>query len=246
MKLAELYRQLGLMSRCDAALRGGRGALPSRRQHARKRSRRVKKLVDLDPENIATRIKLAELYSKEGDRATRPSTSSPYACEQLRRQGASGRLHQGRRAAAVAQAGQPRAATASSPGCTCAATIRGARCRSCRRASRRTRATSRRSACSRRRSRRSIRRPRRSACSRSSRASSAARRPTSGSRWSTAPTSSGRWPSARPFHTGQTVEQIEADSDRDRWFTADEAKDYGFVDQVVRSANEVPSEGPVS
>jgi ATP-dependent Clp protease, protease subunit len=48
------------------------------------------------------------------------------------------------------------------------------------------------------------------------------------------------------FHTGQTVEQIETDSDRDRWFTADEAKDYGFVDQVVRSAVEVPSAGPVS
>jgi len=48
------------------------------------------------------------------------------------------------------------------------------------------------------------------------------------------------------FHTGQPIERIEADSDRDRWFTADEAKDYGFVDHVVRSANEVPSEGPVS
>jgi ATP-dependent Clp protease protease subunit len=48
------------------------------------------------------------------------------------------------------------------------------------------------------------------------------------------------------FHTGQTVEQIEADSDRDRWFTADEAKDYGFVDQVVARANQVPSEGAVS
>ena len=48
------------------------------------------------------------------------------------------------------------------------------------------------------------------------------------------------------YHTGQTVEQIETDSDRDRWFTADEAKDYGFVDQVVRSAVEVPSAGPVS
>jgi ATP-dependent Clp protease protease subunit len=48
------------------------------------------------------------------------------------------------------------------------------------------------------------------------------------------------------LHTGQTVEQIETDSDRDRWFTADEAKDYGFVDRVVRSATEVPSEGPVS
>ena len=33
--------------------------------------------------------------------------------------------------------------------------------------------------------------------------------------------------------TGQSVEQIEKDADRDRWFTADEAKAYGFVDQVV-------------
>ena len=48
------------------------------------------------------------------------------------------------------------------------------------------------------------------------------------------------------YHTGQTVDQIETDSDRDRWFTADEAKDYGFVDQVVRTAAEVPSAGPVS
>ncbi|MCL4114926.1 UNVERIFIED_CONTAM: hypothetical protein GTU68_013634 [Idotea baltica] len=34
-------------------------------------------------------------------------------------------------------------------------------------------------------------------------------------------------------HTGQTVEQIEADSDRDRWFTAEEAKDYGLIDSVI-------------
>jgi ATP-dependent Clp protease protease subunit len=47
-------------------------------------------------------------------------------------------------------------------------------------------------------------------------------------------------------HTGQPLDQIERDSDRDRWFTAEEAKDYGFVDHVVRSANQVPSEGPVS
>jgi ATP-dependent Clp protease protease subunit len=33
--------------------------------------------------------------------------------------------------------------------------------------------------------------------------------------------------------TGQTVEQIEKDADRDRWFTAEQAKAYGFVDQVV-------------
>jgi ATP-dependent Clp protease protease subunit len=48
------------------------------------------------------------------------------------------------------------------------------------------------------------------------------------------------------MHTGQPLDQIERDSDRDRWFTAEEAKDYGFVDHVVRSANQVPSEGPVS
>ena len=38
------------------------------------------------------------------------------------------------------------------------------------------------------------------------------------------------------FHTGQTVERIEADSDRDRWFTADEALEYGFVDRVIERA----------
>jgi ATP-dependent Clp protease protease subunit len=35
------------------------------------------------------------------------------------------------------------------------------------------------------------------------------------------------------FHTGQTVEQIETDSERDRWFTAEQAKDYGIIDQVI-------------
>ena len=48
------------------------------------------------------------------------------------------------------------------------------------------------------------------------------------------------------FHTGQAPEQIEADSDRDRWFTADEAAEYGFVDKVVSRAAQVPSAGPVS
>ena len=38
-------------------------------------------------------------------------------------------------------------------------------------------------------------------------------------------------------HTGQSVEQIAKDSDRDRWFGAQEAKEYGFVDHVFeRSA----------
>jgi ATP-dependent Clp protease protease subunit len=33
--------------------------------------------------------------------------------------------------------------------------------------------------------------------------------------------------------TGQTTEQIIKDGDRDRWFTAEEAKEYGFVDHVL-------------
>ncbi len=40
--------------------------------------------------------------------------------------------------------------------------------------------------------------------------------------------------------TGQTVEQIEKDADRDRWFTAQEALDYGFIDHVVSRAQDVP------
>jgi ATP-dependent Clp protease protease subunit len=34
-------------------------------------------------------------------------------------------------------------------------------------------------------------------------------------------------------HTGQTFEAIEKDSDRDNWMTANEAKDYGLVDEVL-------------
>jgi ATP-dependent Clp protease protease subunit len=45
------------------------------------------------------------------------------------------------------------------------------------------------------------------------------------------------------FHTGQTKEQIEIDSDRDRWFNAEDAKAYGFVDHVVRSAQQVDGSG---
>ncbi|HET9692314.1 MAG TPA: ATP-dependent Clp protease proteolytic subunit [Acidimicrobiales bacterium] len=41
------------------------------------------------------------------------------------------------------------------------------------------------------------------------------------------------------FHTGQPIERIEADSDRDRWFTAEEALDYGFIDRVIESAPDV-------
>ncbi len=42
-------------------------------------------------------------------------------------------------------------------------------------------------------------------------------------------------------HTGQTQDQIEADSDRDRWFTAQEALDYGFIDKVITGATQVPA-----
>ena len=44
-------------------------------------------------------------------------------------------------------------------------------------------------------------------------------------------------------HTGQTLDTITADSDRDRWFTAEEAKEYGFVDHVVLSAGQVSGRG---
>ena len=40
-------------------------------------------------------------------------------------------------------------------------------------------------------------------------------------------------------HTGQTFEQIETDSDRDRWFTAAEAKDYGIIDEVITSRGDI-------
>ena len=34
-------------------------------------------------------------------------------------------------------------------------------------------------------------------------------------------------------HTGQTVDRIESDTDRDRWLTAEKALDYGLVDEVI-------------
>jgi ATP-dependent Clp protease protease subunit len=41
--------------------------------------------------------------------------------------------------------------------------------------------------------------------------------------------------------TGQSVEKIVADADRDRWFTAQEALDYGFIDHVVSRVAQEPS-----
>ncbi|HJE51487.1 MAG TPA: ATP-dependent Clp protease proteolytic subunit [Tessaracoccus flavescens] len=45
-------------------------------------------------------------------------------------------------------------------------------------------------------------------------------------------------------HTGQSVEQIEADSDRDRWFTAEQALEYGFIDHVYERASQIKTEAP--
>jgi len=36
--------------------------------------------------------------------------------------------------------------------------------------------------------------------------------------------------------TGKSVEQVMADGDRDRWFTAEEALDYGFIDHIQKYA----------
>ncbi len=41
-------------------------------------------------------------------------------------------------------------------------------------------------------------------------------------------------------HTGQNVEQVEADSDRDRWFTAEQAQEYGFIDHVITGVTPLP------
>ena len=43
--------------------------------------------------------------------------------------------------------------------------------------------------------------------------------------------------------TGKSVEQINADADRDRWFTAPEALEYGFIDHVVETAGSVTGGG---
>jgi ATP-dependent Clp protease protease subunit len=44
------------------------------------------------------------------------------------------------------------------------------------------------------------------------------------------------------YHTGQSVEQIAADSERDRWFTAEQAKDYGIIDNVITRRGQVNSD----
>lgn len=44
-------------------------------------------------------------------------------------------------------------------------------------------------------------------------------------------------------HTGQTVEQVTRDSDRDRWFDPEEAKRYGLIDDVIATAAGIPGGG---
>jgi pilus assembly protein FimV len=83
LKLAELYRQLGLLS--DAMQHFEMvAAFFHREGKTREALATIRQLVDLDPENVATRIKLAELYSKEGmvDDAV---TEFGQACEYLRK-----------------------------------------------------------------------------------------------------------------------------------------------------------------
>ena len=43
--------------------------------------------------------------------------------------------------------------------------------------------------------------------------------------------------------TGKTIEQVEADGDRDHWFTAQEALEYGFVDRVIDPPQEIGTRG---
>ncbi len=82
LKLAELYRQMGLMK--EAMEQFETVASHFHREGKTKEAlATVRQLVDLDPENVATRIKLAELYSKEG-MVTEAVTEFAQACDYLR------------------------------------------------------------------------------------------------------------------------------------------------------------------
>ena len=41
-------------------------------------------------------------------------------------------------------------------------------------------------------------------------------------------------------HTGQTLEQIDLDTDRDKFMTSEEARDYGLIDQVIEQVTDIP------
>jgi ATP-dependent Clp protease protease subunit len=40
-------------------------------------------------------------------------------------------------------------------------------------------------------------------------------------------------------HSGQSIETVERDSRRDRWFTADEAREYGLIDHILDRVDDV-------
>ncbi|MFG1838962.1 ATP-dependent Clp protease proteolytic subunit [Micromonospora sp. NPDC049175] len=42
-------------------------------------------------------------------------------------------------------------------------------------------------------------------------------------------------------HSGRTLDEIQQDWDRDRWFTAEQARDYGLIDQVITRAQQLPT-----
>ncbi|MFI9403457.1 ATP-dependent Clp protease proteolytic subunit [Nocardia sp. NPDC052316] len=45
------------------------------------------------------------------------------------------------------------------------------------------------------------------------------------------------------LHTGKSVEQVTIDADRDRWFTAQQALEYGFIDRVISHAEQTNGAG---
>ncbi|WP_282102707.1 ClpP family protease, partial [Micromonospora sp. M61] len=42
-------------------------------------------------------------------------------------------------------------------------------------------------------------------------------------------------------HSGRTLDEIQRDWDRDRWFTAEQAREYGLIDQVLTRAEQLPA-----
>jgi len=48
------------------------------------------------------------------------------------------------------------------------------------------------------------------------------------------------------LHTGQPEAKIEKDSDRDHWFSAEDAKEYGLIDDIFTSAAHDPVNNPVT
>ena len=47
-------------------------------------------------------------------------------------------------------------------------------------------------------------------------------------------------------HTGQSVEKISADTDRDFVMTAEEAKEYGIIDEVIQTRQAIDTTGPIT